>query len=52
MSGLMMQLTFLIVILTRALQMSLKLLMNCLLDVLPDQLQDIIVTGTDCLYLS
>ena len=37
MSSMMMQLTFLIVILTRALQMSLKLMMNCLLDVLPDQ---------------
>ena len=36
----------------RALQMSLKLMMNCLLDVLPDQLQDIIVTDTGCLCLS
>ena len=38
MSNLIMQLTFLIVILTKALQMSLKLVMNCLLDVLPDLL--------------
>ena len=47
-----MQLTFPIVILTRALQTSLKLMMNYLLDVLPDLLQDIIVTDTDCLCLS
>ena len=33
-------------------QISLKLMTNCLLDVLPDQLQDIIVTDTDCLCLS
>lgn len=40
-----------IAILTRALQMSLKLMMNCLLDVLLDQLQNIIVPDTDCLCL-
>lgn len=48
MSSLMMQLTFLIVILTRVLQISMKLMMNCLLDVLPDQQRDIIVTDSGC----